>query len=394
MSKLNILLAHNYYRQRGGEASVFQNEKELLISNGHKVVCFTRDNLEINSSGIFNRLTSPLWFTFNKDTVKQVASVVSNKRFDVAHAHNIFPLISPSLYYVLKDFNIPIVQTLHNYRLICPAATFYRDGAICEDCMGKLVPYPGLRYKCWHESYAKTACVTGLLTFHNLASTFTNKVDVFIALTKFASKKYIEGGIPENKIVVKPNFSPDFGFQNKQQGKYFLFVGRLSEEKGILTLLQAWEKLPANYVLKIVGDGSLQDKVIKIAERLKNIDYLGRLPKEKVIEVMRDAISLIFPSEWYEGLPMVIVEAFSVGLPVVTSNLGSMSALIEHEYNGLHFIPGSVESLRNQIQWAIANQSRMLEMGRNARHVYESNYTPQKNYSQMMRIYDLARDKV
>lgn len=394
MSKLNIFLAHNFYRQRGGEASVFQNERELLASGGHQVVCYTRDNLEINNSGIFNRLISPLWFTYNNDTTKQVASIVSKKCFDVAHIHNTFPLISPSLYYVLKDFNIPIIQTLHNFRLMCPSATFYRNGNICEDCMGKLVAYPGIRYKCWQESYAKTACVTGALTFHKLASTFTNKVDIFIALTDFARKKFVEGGIPDNKVVVKPNFSPDFGFQNKQQGKYFLFVGRLSEEKGLYTLLQAWEKLPTNCVLKIVGDGLLHNKVSELAEQFNNIEYLGKLSKELVIEVMRDAISLVFPSEWYEGFPMVIAEAFSVGLPVITSKLGSMSTLIEHGYTGLHFEPGSVESLKNKIQWANANQSKMLEMAKNARHVYECNYTPQKNYSQIMRIYDLVSDKV
>jgi glycosyltransferase involved in cell wall biosynthesis len=283
-----------------------------------------------------------------------------------------------------------VVQTLHNYRLLCPNALFFRDGGACEDCLGKPVPWPGVLHSCYRGDRAASGVVAGMLTAHRFLKTWKEKVDVYIALTEFARRKFVEGGIPAYKIAVKPNFvSPDPG-PGEGKGGYALFVGRLSEEKGVETMIRAWELLGDRIPLKVVGDGSLAEKVSGAAERLSGIEWMGRTPGEQVSELMKDAAFLVFPSTWYEVFPLVIVEAFATGLPVIASDIGNMSSLIDHEHTGLHFRPGDGEDLAAQVERVLLHPEDLDRMRLEARAEFEARYTAERNYERLMEIYEMA----
>jgi len=346
---MKIVIVHNKYLLPGGEDHVFNLEATLLNRYSHKVVKYVRD------------------------------------------FHNTFPLISPSVYSACVRAGVPVIQTLHNFRLICPAATLFRDGQVCEDCLGRLSPWPGIRHACYRKSRLQTSIVAGMLMAHNWHKTYKNNVDRYIALTKFGRQKFIEGGLPAEKIVVKPNFIyPDPG-QGEERNGYALFVGRTSKEKGILTLLRAWSQM-AGHPLKIVGNGELRSHVETYIERekLNDIEVLGQRKHEDVLKLMKAARLLIFPSVWYEGFPVTIVEAFATGLPVVASRLGSMEEIIEEDRTGILFKPGDEVELAEKIAQVWAHPRILDEMGKEARLEYERKYTAETNYQQLIKIYESA----
>ena len=265
-----------------------------------------------------------------------------------------------------------------------------REGRICERCIGEIIPWPGVIYGCWRNSRTQTGVVSAMLSIHRLLRTWSKQVDIYIALTEFARRKFIEGGLSEDKIVVKPNFVyPDPG-TGEHKGNFVLFVGRLSPEKGVRTLLQAWQKIK-DIPLKIIGDGPLLKEVQSKTEG--RIEVLGRIPRQEVFSLMKEARFLILPSEWYESFPMVLVEAFATGLPVLASNLGAMAEIVEHGRTGLLFEPGNPEDLADKVIWAWNHPEKMAEMGREARKEYERKYTAEKNYEMLMEIYKLAKEK-
>ena len=320
---MRFLLIHNYYLQRGGEDAVFTAEKALLGRKNHKVFTYVAYNAEVYDVGHLQSAVETIWSRHKK---REIVQLIRIHKPDVVHFHNTFFRISPSAYYACKREGVPVVQTLHNYRLICPGALLMRGGRICEKCVGKVIPWTGVVYGCWRNSRAQTGVVVAMLSMHRLLRTWTKQVDIYIALTKFARRKFIEGGLPEDKIVVKPNFVyPDPG-TGEHKGNFVLFVGRISPEKGVRTLLQAWQKIK-DIPLKIVGKGPLLKEV---QSKIKGeIEVLGRIPQEEVFCLMKEAQFLIFPSEWYEGFPVVLVEAFATGLPVLASNLGAMAEIVE-----------------------------------------------------------------
>jgi glycosyltransferase involved in cell wall biosynthesis len=272
---MKIFLIHNRYRQPGGEDTVFEAEKALLERHGHEVVTFVEDNARLEG---FNPLKVAVNAIWSREAQRNIRKWIEQTRPDVIHFHNTFLRISPAAYYVVKDLGLPVVQTLHNYRLICPGALLMRDGKVCEDCLRKIVPWPGVVHGCWRNSRSGTTVVTAMLTFHNVLRTWENQVDVYITLTEFARKKFVQGGLPEEKIVVKPNFvHPDPG-DGEHKGNFALFVGRLSAEKGILTMLSAW-RLFKSVPLKVVGDGPLMAEVkAQIEREWLAIEVLGRCP--------------------------------------------------------------------------------------------------------------------
>jgi glycosyltransferase involved in cell wall biosynthesis len=261
---MNILIIHNFYTQPGGEDVVFAAEKALLHERGHEIVEFVRRNDEINGIHYLGASVSVVW---SRDSQRALRRLIETVRPDVAHFHNTFLRISPAAYYACKDTGIPVIQTLHNYRLLCPSAIFFRDGHACENCLGKFIPWPGVLHRCYRDSRAATGAVAAMLVVHRLLRTWERTVDVFIALTEFARQKFIEGGLPADRVVVKPNFvHPDPG-PGAHDGGYALFAGRLSPEKGVRTLLAAWERLGAGIPLKIAGDGPLAREVARACER-------------------------------------------------------------------------------------------------------------------------------
>jgi glycosyltransferase involved in cell wall biosynthesis len=377
-------MAHNYYQIPGGEEQVFQAEANLLEAKGHHVWRYTLDNKQLEGMSAIAQFGKTLW---NSQVYQEMRSLIRQQQIQIVHFHNTFPLISPAAYYAAQAEGVPVIQTCHNYRLLCPNALFLRDGTVCEDCLGKSIPYPSVQHRCYRGSRGASAAVATMLTVHHLAKTWTNQVDRYIVLTEFARQKFIQGGIPSERIVVKPNFlDPDPGW-GSGQGGYALFVGRLSVEKGVDVLLSAWKQLGDKLPLKIVGDGPLAPQVTEAVKQHANITWLGRKPSEEVYALMKDAMFLVFPSKWYEGLPRTMIESFAVGTPIVAASLGSMSSLVNLYQTGLHFQPGNAADLAAQVEWALAHPAELTRMRQGARTEFESRYTAARNYDQLMEIY-------
>jgi glycosyltransferase involved in cell wall biosynthesis len=375
---------HNHYQQPGGEDQVFTAEGDLLEARGHHVLRYISHNDRIADMSRPALAKATIW---NSAAYREVRALIQRERPHVAHFHNTFPLLSPAAYYAARAERVPILQTLHNYRLLCPNALFYRDGGVCEDCLGKMIPWPGVAHACYRSSHSSSAVVAAMLTTHRAMGTWNGAVDAYIALTEFARQKFVQGGLPARKTFVKPNFVfPDPG-PGKGRGEYVLFVGRLSQEKGVDTMLAAWQRLGMKVPLKIVGDGELAPRVEEAAGRHDGVEWLGRQSKDGVLALMKDARTLIFPSVWYEGFPMVIAEAYAVGLPVIASDLGSMASLIAPGRTGLLFRSGDPDHLAAQVKWASVHPAEVEGMREGARREFEAHYTAERNYELLTAIY-------
>jgi glycosyltransferase involved in cell wall biosynthesis len=387
---MNILSIHNTYQIRGGEDESRESEERLLREMGQKVDAYEETNHRIASLSPMQMAVKTIWSTESYNIVKQR---LQRSPYDVVHVQNSFPLISPSVYYAAKAAGVPVVQTLRNYRFLCPNALFFRQGKVCEDCLGQVVPLSGIINGCYRGSRSATAMVGTMLTVHRLFKTWMNQVDLYIALTEFARNKFIAGGFPAEKIVVKPNFvHPDPGV-GAGEGNYALYVGRLSVEKGLDTLLEAWEKLGGRMPLKIVGEGPLQPQVQEAIAKIPNIELLGRCSISKVYDLMGSAQFVVFPSKWYETFGRVAVEAFAKGTPVIASNIGAIAELVDNGRTGLHFDPGNADDLANKVIWAMSHPEALAQMRGAARDEFEAKYTAQRNYQRLMEIYDQARQK-
>jgi glycosyltransferase involved in cell wall biosynthesis len=340
-----------------------------------------------------NRLTLAKDTVWNTSAYRELGALIRRERPHVVHFHNTLPLVSPAGYYAARAEGVPVIQTLHNYRLLCPVALFFRDGRVCEDCMGKAVPWPGVVHRCYRGSRTASGVIATMLTVHRALRTWTEMVDVYVALTEFARNKFIEGGLPAGKIVVKPNFvAPDPG-RGQGGGGYALFVGRLAPEKGTGTMLAAWDRLGTRIPLKIVGDGPLRDQVVEAAARQSNVEWLGHRPVEDVQALMGKADMLIFPSQWYETFGRVAAEAFAAGTPVIAANIGAVAELVEHGRTGLKFRPGDPEDLVTQVEWALSHSTDLRSMREEVRAEFEAKYTAERNYRALMEIYEAALER-
>jgi len=387
VAKQAVVVVHNFYQHARGEDGVFADETRLLEANGHPVTRFTVHNDQVEMLGKLALARKTIW---NSDTAGKLREVVRREKPAVVHFHNTFPLVSPAAYYAARKQGAAVVQTLHNYRLLCPAAVFMRDGKVCEDCLGKTFPLPAVKHKCYRGNLPASVITATLLASHRVIGTWKNAVDVYIALTEFAKQKFIEGGLPANKIIVKPNFvDPDPG-AGAGTGGYAVFAGRFSPEKGLETLLDAWDKLDGKVPLKIMGDGPQAGMVQERVARLKNVEWLGRKPLADVYQIIGDASFLVLPSIWYEGFPKTIVESFAKGTPVLASNLGSMTELIDPGKTGLLFKPGDPSDLAMQVNAIMSDPTRLHDMRTHARQKYEAHYTATQNYRHLRDIYDVA----
>ncbi|MBT9590476.1 MAG: glycosyltransferase family 4 protein [Thiobacillus sp.] len=376
-SLIRILFVHNTYQHRGGEDSVVEAEIALLRSHGHAVETWFRSNDDVGSMPSLALARHTLW---SPSTPHDLAELICRFQPDVIHAHNTFPLISPSLYWAAARADVPVVQTLHNFRLMCLNALFLRDGKVCEDCMGHL-PWRGVARACYRGSRAASGVLAGMLALHRGLGTYRNKVARYIALNEFCRDKFIEGGLPAERVVVKPNFV-NFDSPEPVSRSGLLFVGRLSVEKGVATLAEAMARLP-DACLRVAGDGpeaGLLDGVAGVAR-------LGSLSGEAVRLEMSRAAALVVPSIWYENFPRTIVEAFACGTPVIASRIGALAELVRDGETGLLFEPGNPRDLADKMAWALANPERMAAMGRTARAQYEAEFSAEVNYRRLMEIY-------
>lgn len=380
-------MVHNRYLIRGGEDESFDSESALLSAYSHQVTEYIQNNEHVSEMSSWQAGLRTVWS--NQD-YRALRRLIREQQPDIIHVQNFFPLISPSVYYAAKAEKVPVVQSLRNYRLFCPSYNFFRDGHVCEDCMGKFVPWPGVFHACYRDSRAATGAVAAMLTVHRVMQTWSKMVDVYIALTQFARQKFIQGGLSAEKIVVKPNFVyPDPG-TGEGRGGYALFVGRLSSEKGIDTLLAAWEQLRQPVPLKIVGDGPLADRVAKASEQLPGVEWLGRRPVEETYKLMGEAAFLVFPSEWYETFGRVAIEAFAKGTPVVAADIGAIAELVKQSHAGFYFRPGDPADLAAQVERASTHLINSAQMRQEARAEFEAKYTAEQNYQMLIDIYQTA----
>jgi glycosyltransferase involved in cell wall biosynthesis len=388
---MKILLVHNAYQQPGGEDVVFEQERQMLERAGHHVVAYHRSNLEINERSLVGRLRLAPKVIWSSDTRRELAEILLHEKPQVVHVHNTFVMISPSIYSACREARVPVVQTLHNYRLLCPAAIFFRGGQACEECLERSL-WRGVLHGCYRDSRSATAVVALMLAAHRGRNTWTKGVNCFIALSEFSRRKFIQGGIAADQIVVKPNFvHPDPGCGDRRGG-YALFIGRLSPEKRVLTLLAAWERLQVRIPLLIVGSGPQREMLENYAKKrgLSDLRFLGQLPRNEVIAVLKRACSAVFTSQWYENFPVTLAEAFACGVPVICSRLGAMPEIVVEGRTGLHFTPGDPEDLAQKVEWAWTHPEQMAEMGKEARREYEAKYTAERNYPRLMEIYQRA----
>lgn len=385
---MRILTIHNRYQVRGGEEECYEAEVNLLQKMGCHVEVYEENNSRLTALDTLYLAATTVW---SQQTYKDIRRCLKQQSYDVVHVHNFFPLISPSVYYAAKAEGIPVVQTLHNYRLLCPNGLFFRDNQLCEDCTGKPIPYPGVLHGCYRNSQVASTGVATMLTVHRAMKTWTEMVDVYVCLSEFAKQKFIEGGVSASKIVVKPNFVNFDSGVGSGSGGYALFVGRLSSEKGLDTLLAAWEHLSIHIPLKIVGDGPLADSVAQIVKRLPQVEWLGRKSLTEVYALMGEAMFLVFPSKWYETFGRVAIEAFAKGTPVIAADIGAISEIVVNGRTGLHFQPGVAEDLVDKVKWVLANREKLSQMRIEARLEFEAKYTAQKNYEQLIEIYTKAK---
>jgi glycosyltransferase involved in cell wall biosynthesis len=388
---MKIMMVHNTYRQAGGEDAVFENERRLLERNGHKVVPYVRSNMELENASFLDRIAIGSRMVWSSKTRNEFATALDTERPDVVHVHNTFMVISPSIYSACSQRRLPVVQTLHNFRLLCPAGNFFRDGVICRECLDQSL-LQSVRHGCYRNSRSATAGVALMLTLHRALDTWRASITRFIALTEFAKENFVAAGFPSGKVVVKPNFAGTDPRERVCAGEYAVFIGRLIENKGSQNLLNAWKNLPAQYLLHIVGDGperaSLELQAREL--RLTGITFRGRLSHAEVIETVKGARFIIVPSRLYEGFPMCIVESFACGTPVLCSRLGGMMEIVEDHVTGLHFNPGDAQDLASKVEWAWNHPLELVKMGRAARRKYETDYTAERNYSLLMEIYEQA----
>jgi glycosyltransferase involved in cell wall biosynthesis len=380
---LRIVIAHNFYQQAGGEDQVFADETALLESRGHTVTRHTVHNDEVNNLGRITLAGRTIW---NRQSHRELADLVRRERAEVVHFHNTFPLLSPSVYSAARSAGAAVVQTLHNYRLICPTAICYRDGHVCEDCVTRTIPWPAIVHRCYRSDRSASVVTSAMLAVHHMRGTYAKDVDAYIALTEFAKSKFVQAGLPEQKFIVKPNFvSPDPGIGDGSGG-FCAFVGRLTESKGISVLLKAWKQLRGDIHLKIAGDGEMASTVRDAAATDSRIHFVGRLPSDQIYALLGQAAALVFPSVWYEGLPKTILESYAKGTPVIASNLGSMSDLISDGRTGARFTPGNPADLARTITRLFAG-NELATMRKSVREEFDAFYTGDANYRMLMDVY-------
>ena len=383
---MKILVVHNFYKQSGGEDRAVLDECHTLRQAGHDVVEYFENSGSIDPRKVSARLQLAVSAPWCSKAYSSILQLLRLQRPEVAHFHNTWPLISAAGYYACRRAGVPVVQTLHNYRLYCPAGTFFRAGRTCEECVEHGYQR-SVVHACYRSSVIQSAVLAGSLALHHAVGTYARMVDLYIVPSEFARRKFVSLGLPAANIEVKSNFvALDPGPDRSDRG-FGLFVGRLSAEKGLGLLIDAWRSL-AEVPLRILGDGPLlewlkQSTVGSVSE----VEVLGQRTRDETMGAMKQAGFLVLPSESYEGFPVVIAEAFACGLPVIASRLGAMQEIVEEGRTGLLFDPGDSRDLAKRVRWAWEHPKELREMGREARSEYLRKYTADHNHAVLLRAY-------
>ncbi len=380
---LRILVLHNRYKEKGGEDSVFSREAELLRAHGHRVETYAVHNDEIDRWSVLERAVRPIW---NPRQYRLVSRLLQDFPADIVHVHNSYAVLSPAVCHAARRHGAAVVQSLHNYRLGCPSAGLMREGRICTDCLGKTFAWPGVLHACYRGSRAASSSVAATTAVHHLIGTWRHTVDAYIVLSEFARGLLAQAGIPRERLYVKPNFTPEPAVRlDSTHRRGALFVGRLNAEKGVPLLLDAWRHL--DIPLRVIGSGPLMPAA---TDHHSSIEFMGPRSSQEVMEAMGEAALLVMPATWYEPFGLVVVEAFSMGLPVLASRLGALPEIVTHGETGLLFDPGSIDSIVSLARQAFADPKRLALMGENAYAAYRARYSPDVNYAKLIAVYQRA----
>jgi len=388
VEKKRVLLVHNYYQIGGGEHTVFESEKDMLVENGHAVYSYTRSNDELKAAA-WKLALLPFTTSWSMKTYFDVRRLIRKKQIDIVHCHNTFPLISPSVYYAARSMKVPVVQTIHNFRFLCPNGIFYCDGQICEQCKERNTFGPAIIKGCYRNSKLQTAVVAAMLRIHRLLGTY-KKLN-YIFLTEFNKRKFTElVDISGENIFVKPNFVKErcSPHQEAEIQPKFIYMGRLEQNKGIDFLLDVWPELPEQYELHIYGDGTFRGLCEAKAKKYENIHFFGFCPQEEIFRDLENAQALLFMSSWYEGYPMTLAETFSLGRPVISTDVGNHCDVVMHSGGGVVFRCGDKDSFFEALKNVVANNQRYSACAVN---YFREHLTKEINYRMLCDIYDKAR---
>lgn len=380
-----VLQVHTRYRQAGGEDQAVEAEKRLLEEAGAEVAQVIFDNADLRESqSIVSDLRLAASAIWSRSAARRVRAAILANRPQVMHVHNTFPAASPSVYAAAAAHRVPVIQTLHNYRFVCPAATVFRDGHICTDCVGRSIPWPAVVHACVRGSGAQSAVAAATLTVNRALGTFTRGINGYVALTSFQRQLMIDGGLPAERMRVIPNFlEPDPGIGSDGR-RGVVFVGRLAHEKGIAVLLDAVAAVPG--AVRIIGGGPFAP-LVEQAGVAGHVTYLGSLTHSSVLDELRRSIALVLPSIWFEGFPLVLLEAFASGTPVIASSIGSLAELIEDGVTGLLVQPNNAGDLADRIRWGTSHPDAMRRMGLSARQRYEARFRGQAHLEALLEAY-------
>jgi glycosyltransferase involved in cell wall biosynthesis len=370
-------MCHNYYQRWGGEDQCFEDEARLLEDHGHEVVRYTMHNDSVKDQSRIGVACRTLW---NRTSYGELRTLLQKVRPDLIHFTNTFPLISPSAYYAARAERIPILHALHDFRLLCPQGHFLRDHAICESCLTKTVKLPCIANRCYRGSVAGSTVVASMIATHWYRGTWNRVIDRYYCPSNFTRSKYIEGGFPAERIAVKPNFVyPDPGVGGGRGG-YAIFAARLSPEKGLRTILDAWSRLRNPIPLKIAGDGPEGHLARDYAKAHPHVEWLGFIPLKELMPLISEASVMIVPSTWYETFGRTIIEAFATGTPVIATRMGAMAELIDEGRTGYLFNRADGADLARCVEELLSDPQRLQKIRVAARAEYERNYTPAANY--------------
>jgi glycosyltransferase involved in cell wall biosynthesis len=385
MQRLSVLVIHNTYQQPGGEDAAVRAEIELLRAAGHRVLRYIRDNSEIAGYGVLGKASLLASTTWSRKTYADLGALIRQERPDLAHCHNILPLVSPAAYYACHSAGVPVVQSLHNYRLFCPAGTLFTANQRCERCTRNLAR--AAYRKCYRDSRSQTAVVSLMLGTHRLLGTWSRGVDAYIAPSAFCRDYFVARGLPEGKVHLKPNFLARDPGPRAERGDYALFLGRLSPGKGVLEMIEAWKQLPQMKLL-VAGDGPLYEQAQRAARGTDGrVRLLGQLSAEHTLARIKGARFVVFPSRWYEPFGMGLLEAAACGVPAIASRIGAIPELVADHRTGLLFDPDNFSELVERAGWAWAHPAEMEQMGAAARQLYLQKFTAEKNYEALMDVY-------
>lgn len=401
---MKIVIVHNQYKSRGGEETVFDLEYALLKENGNEIYPFLDDNKTLEMKGLFAKFALGLNTIWSLKAYRTFYHFLKKYKPDIIHVHNTFPKLSPSIYWAANKLQIPVVQTLHNYRFTCANGLLLRDQKPCEACVGKKVPLPALKYNCYRNSKSATAAIVGMQVVNRMIGTYKNKVNIYITLTEFFKTLMVRSGLPEEKIMVKPHFIPDpYELLDSQKtlndmtskgksSKQIVFVGRLAYEKGLDLLLDAWSRLATHdYNLVIIGQGPERAKLENQYKQFPNIIWRGFLERKEVLEEVYKSKFTVISSRTYETFSLVLIEAFALGVPAIVPNHAGFPEVRSSTETGILYSPGNVEDLHSALSQAIHIEDETWHTwSQQARQIYVQKYSPEVNYEHLLNIYEHA----